>query len=81
MNEYLTFHKMITPLIIQIVFWLGLVVIVIGSIASMFQYSFWAGLASLVGLSILWRVWCELVIIFFGIHKSLDDIRAKTVAQ
>ncbi len=70
---------MITPIIIQILFWLGLVVIVIGSVASMFSYSFWAGLGSLVFGSIGWRVWCELVIIFFGMHQSLSDIRANTM--
>lgn len=37
MNEYLTFRKMITPVIIQILFWLGLVVVVISAIGAMFS--------------------------------------------
>ena len=79
MNEYLTFRKMITPVIIQILFWLGLVVIVIGGIGSMFsaEGGFWAGLLILVFGTIGWRIYCELIIVFFQMNKSLQDIRER----
>jgi len=40
MNEYLTFRKMITPVVIQVVFWLGALAFVIGGIGTMFAAFF-----------------------------------------
>lgn len=33
MKEFLTFRKMITPIVVQIIFWIGIVVSVIGGIS------------------------------------------------
>ena len=75
MNEYLTFEKMITPLIIQIVFWLGVVVTVLGGLTTMFTTSFFYGLMILVLGPLVIRIYCEITIIFFRIHDTLRDIR------
>jgi len=37
MNEYLAFRRMVTPLVIQILFWIGVVLAVIGAIGVMTQ--------------------------------------------
>ncbi len=81
MNEYLTFRKMITPAIIQVLFWLGLITVVISGIAAMFnpQGGFWAGLMILVFGSIGWRVYCELIIVFFQMNSALGEIRDRNV--
>ena len=75
MSEFLSFRKMITPIIIQVLFWLGIVVVVIASLAHMFTQSFFAGLLMLVLGPILVRVYCELLIVIFKIHDCLQAIR------
>jgi len=37
MNEFLTFRKMITPVIIQVLFWIGVVACVIAAIANILK--------------------------------------------
>jgi len=37
MNEFLAFRKMITPVIIQVVFWIGVAVCVIAGLGILFQ--------------------------------------------
>ena len=92
MQDYLTFRRMVTPAIIQAIFWIlvGLVVRsgVIGlavSIWTMFADSFVSGFLGLV-LNIVWlvvlpvviRIYCELVILFFRINETLTDIKNNT---
>ena len=81
MNEYLSFRKMITPLIIQILFWLGIVVIVISAIAAMFsgQGGFFQGLLLLVFGTLGWRIYCELIMVFFQMNGALQEIRDRSV--
>jgi len=81
MNEYLTFRKMITPMVIQVVFWLGAIGFIIGGIGTMFAGQaggFLKGLVVLVLGTLMWRIWCELVIVFFSMNDSLREIRDKT---
>jgi len=83
MNEYLTFKKMITPVVIQVVFWLGVIGFLIGGVGTMFAGQaggFLKGLVVLVFGILLWRIWCELVIVFFTMNDSLKQIRDKTVS-
>ncbi|WP_052639963.1 GYF domain-containing protein [Zavarzinella formosa] len=87
--EYLTFRKMIVPIIIQIIFWIG-VLICLGSGALMVL----SGLASSGG-SVLYllggligglftvffgilmvRIYCELLIVSFRILGALTDIQS-----
>ena len=81
MDEYLSFRKMITPVIIQILFWLGIAVVVISSFGSMFMIGgfggFLAGLLGLVLGVIMVRVQCELIIVAFRILDVLQEIRDK----
>jgi len=84
MNEYLTFDKFITPVIIQIIFWLGLAVIVILAllgIAASANSPFGGGLGVLISLlylllgPIFWRIWCEWMLVMFRILEELRKIR------
>ena len=90
MGEFASFRKFITPVIVQIVFWIGVVVIVIGTLASIFagdQVSTAAGvpaagpvLSILGGILFLfvWRIWCELVMLSFKIYEELTIIAGNT---
>jgi len=75
MNDFLAFRKMVTPVLIQVLFWLGTVSLIVGSVAVMNRGNLLEGLIVLVG-GVLWlRVGCEIVIILFKMHECLEDIR------
>ena len=78
MDEFLTFKKMITPVIIQILFWIGVVGAVIGGIAQMGQ-SFIMGLLMVIIGPIAVRIYCELIIVIFSINDNLREIKKATV--
>jgi hypothetical protein len=76
-QDLLFFKTMITPKVMTFVYWLLLLVCVIGSLVSMFTVNFFAGLFGLLLGVVLIRMWCELVIVLFHINDALQDIRAK----
>jgi hypothetical protein len=81
--EFLTFRKMITPVIIQVVFWVGVVICIIMGLLSiavgLSQYG--SGAAVIVGLLYIFigpvvvRIYCELLILFFRMNESLSEIK------
>lgn len=79
MNDFLGFRKMITPVVIQVVFWLGLLMNLGASIYVMSR----GGLSILFGFlmiffgSLMVRVYCELIILLFRIYDSLRAIERK----
>jgi hypothetical protein len=82
MGEYLKFDRMITPIIIQIIFWVLVVIIALIGLWSMFGGS--NGTERLTGLAIfiigpiLVRIYCEIMIVMFQINDKLHDIRQNT---
>ena len=75
MNDILTFEKLITPMIIQVLFWIVLVLIVLSALGAMFTQSFLMGLGMLVLGPIFWRVYCEIMIVLFRMNDNLRAIR------
>ena len=81
MNDFLSFRRMITPVIIQILFWIFTAIAVIGGIVLMF------GGGGRTALGLVWiivgpliaRVYCEILIVVFRINETLTDIRANTM--
>ena len=80
MNEFLSFRKMITPLIIQIVFWVGVAAYAIWAIGILIYATsvdgvlgFFLGLSgALIAFAIgvlLVRIWCE------ADHSALPHLR------
>jgi len=80
MQRFLTFDEMVTPSIILVVYWIVIILIVIGALSTI-AGGFWAFVggivAGAVGL-ILWRVACEMMLIMFRIHAQLADIIRNT---
>lgn len=78
-GDVLAFRKMITPTIIQIIFWLGVVACLISGLGTMVSLPF--GLGVIPGLLILVlgtlgvRIWCELIILAFRIYDTLQEIK------
>lgn len=82
-KEFISFDKMITPSIIKILFWIGLIMaVVIGlvSIGSGITSVYGGGAQVFMGIIIIIlgpltvRVYCELLIIIFKIHENLVEI-------
>mgnify|MGYP003613984246 FL=1 len=93
-RSLLNFDKMITPVLIKILFYIGVAASIIGGIIVFFgglisafqQNSFGAAIGGLIGgplvviLGILLaRVYAELLIVVFQIHESLVAIKDNLV--
>jgi len=74
MKDFFNFRRMLTPLLIQIIFWLGILVSVFTGVTDMFHGEWLTGLEIVVAGPILVRVFCELLILFFRINETLTDI-------
>ncbi|MEA2016396.1 MAG: DUF4282 domain-containing protein [Actinomycetota bacterium] len=84
MKDFLSFRKMITPVIITIIFWIGVSACVIGGIVMIVDGARMSyGGAGTVGLGlgyiflgpIVVRVYCEILIIIFRINETLTEIK------
>lgn len=93
-RSFLNFDKMITPVIIKMLFYIGIVISVISGVVVLFggiisafqQNSIGAALGGLVGGPLvvifgmlLARVYAELLIVVFQIHENLAAIKRKMV--
>lgn len=81
-GDYLAFRQMITPIMIQIIFWIGAV---LSSMAGIFMMissiridnpggifiGFFTMLLGPIGV----RIFCELLIVFFRMNETLSEIR------
>jgi uncharacterized protein DUF4282 len=71
--EYLTFRKLITPIIIQVIFWIAVVVVVISGIVALTQGNL-SGIALIILGPIVARVYAELLIVIFNIEREVRRI-------
>lgn len=80
MKDLLFFDKMITPKVINVVYWFMLASAVFSGLAMMFnQYSggFLPGLFILISGVIGARIFCELLIVLFKINENLQKMADK----
>jgi len=84
-KKVLFFDSMLTPKLITIIYWIMLVLVIVGGVTGMFAGyegltlgSFLKGIVILAGGAILSRVWCELLIVLFKIHENLQKIADKS---
>jgi len=84
MGDFVSFKKMITPTIIQVIFWIGVVLMILGGLGMIIggiSSDYGGGGAVLMGLGwiifgpILVRIYCEILIVIFSIHDRLGEIR------
>ncbi len=86
-GRFTTFDKLIATSLIKFIYWVGIVVIIVGALFgafSGFSQGFMTGLGSLVAAPIFaalslvfWRFICELYIVIFGMYDRLGEISAK----
>ena len=89
-SDFLTFRKMITPIIIQVLFWIGAVLCVIAGIimiASGVNSRYGGGEMVIMGLlwlflgPLLVRIYCEILIVLFRMNETLTDIKQNTAPR
>ena len=81
MEKLLNFDIMFTPIIIRVIYFLGLLAVAIAAIATMFKGGFLAGLGILLFGLIGVRIYCELMILFFRVYETLQSINQKLDRQ
>jgi uncharacterized protein DUF4282 len=80
MGDFFSFRRMITPVIIQTLFWIFTAIAVLGGLVLLFR----GGSGTLLGLiwivvgPLIARVYCEILIVIFRINETLTDIRTNT---
>ena len=85
MSEFLSFDTFIAPKIIRIVFVLGLLLIALGTLIrvlwGIWSFSILSGvimpLIAACIVALLWRIYCELILVFFDMRDKLADIAAR----
>ena len=85
MSDFLSFDRFITPSIIRVVFVLGLLLIAIGTlirvVIGIWTFSIGAGvilpLIAMCVLALLWRIYCELILVFFDMREKLTTIASR----
>lgn len=83
MEEFVSFRKFITPSIITIIFWIGVVLSVIGGLVMIVMGVSGSapGMSVLIGLlyivlgPLVVRIYCELIILGFKIYDTLTEIK------
>jgi uncharacterized protein DUF4282 len=80
MGDFLRFETMLTPIVIQIVFWIAVVIAVIVGFIQLFGGGFAVitGLLTIILGPIVARIYCEIVIVFFRINDHLRQIQQNT---
>ncbi len=89
-KDFLAFRRMVTPIIIQVIFWIGVVGVILGGIVGFFsmlitgisQGEATSILGALIGVPLmtivgllLVRLYTELLIVIFRINDTLTDIK------
>jgi len=80
-GDFLAFRKFITPVLIQIIFWVGVVFCVISGIVAMTRGGVEGVAIGLLLIAIgplIVRLYCEILILLFRIYDNLVDIRNNT---
>jgi len=76
MREYLSFHRMITPVFIQIIFWLAIAAVVIAGLIQIGNDHAVAGILTLIFGPLFIRIYAELLIVIFRIQDDVAALRA-----
>ena len=81
MKDFLNFKQFITPVIIQILFWIGVVACVLGGLIIMISMGgagLFMGFMIIIFGPVFVRIYCELLILSFKIYEHLASLDDKT---
>lgn len=76
MKDLFLLDSMLTPKIISVIYWLGLIAVVVGALNQLFDPA--TSLLNALGLLLFGllgvRIWCELMIVLFKINANLQAL-------
>jgi hypothetical protein len=75
MRDFIFFRRMIMPILLQILFWISVLLCIITGIADFFNHKILVGLQIIILGPILARISCEFLILFFRMNETLTDIK------
>ncbi len=82
MKDFLAFRTMLTPILIQVIFWIGVIICIVVGLVYLgwgIKHETVAGIYKGVLILILGpigvRIYCEILIIFFRINETLTEIK------
>ena len=78
MGDFLRFETMITPIVVMILFWLAVVLCVIGGIVGIISTGDARWILLIVFGPIGARIYAEILILFFRINDHLREIQHNT---
>ena len=83
MEDFLTFRRMITPIIVQGAFLVSIILCIGFGIYVMWGGGFRIlfGLLLMIFGPFVVRIWCEVVLLLFRMNRNLIEIRRKLPAQ
>ncbi len=85
LRDFLTFRRMITPILIQALFWIGVVLVILAGIVLLILGP--GVLGRIIGVFTILlgplavRVYLEIFMVAFRINETLTDIRANTMRE
>jgi hypothetical protein len=74
MKDFLNFKKMVTPVVIQFLFWIGVIACVIAGLIGL-RHSALQGILTLLVGPLIVRIYCELLIVIFSINDTLTEMK------
>ena len=77
MKSFINFEYMITPGILKILSYIGMVISVIVGLFTTFKADAYAGISMVVLGPIACRIYAELMLVIIECHKTLKEIRDK----
>ena len=77
MKSFINFEYMITPGILKILSYIGMVISVIVGLFTTFTADAYAGISMVVLGPIACRIYAELMLVIFECHKTIKEIRDK----
>lgn len=77
-SDFFTFRRMVTPIIIQVIFWVGAAICVLAALAAVLGRGLIYGpllvIPAAAAALLILRIYCELLILFFRMNETLTDI-------
>ena len=77
MKAFLNYEYMITPGVLKILSYIGMVLAVIAGLFTAFTADFFTGIGTAVLGPIVVRIYAELMLVIFEVHKELKKIADK----
>ncbi len=80
MRDFLSFRRMITPVLVQVLFWIAILLFIFIAIIDIIHHVNWRVILEIIILGPLaTRIICELLILAFRINDNLAAIRTHLV--